>query len=74
MRARTCARPCHQAGGELEQIQFLLGHMSVQTTERYPGVQAADSYNWLLCLVNRLHSFFIHPATVHFDFRESSFD
>jgi hypothetical protein len=25
------------AGGELEPIQFLLGHVSVQTTERYPG-------------------------------------
>jgi integrase len=32
---RTCARLCHMAGGELEQIQFLLGHASVQTTERY---------------------------------------
>ncbi len=32
---RTCARLCHLAGGELEQIQFLLGHVSVQTTERY---------------------------------------
>ena len=32
---RTCARLCHLAGGELEQIQFLLGHASVQTTERY---------------------------------------
>jgi site-specific recombinase XerD len=34
---RTCARLCHQAGGELDQIQFLLGHVSVQTTERYFG-------------------------------------
>ena len=32
---RTCARLCHAAGGELEQIQFLLGHAPVQTTERY---------------------------------------
>ena len=29
---RTCARLCHAAGGELEQIQFLLGHVSIQTT------------------------------------------
>lgn len=34
---RTCARLCHLAGGELEQIQFLLGRASVQTTERYLG-------------------------------------
>jgi site-specific recombinase XerD len=34
---RTCARLCHTAGGELEQIQFLLGHVSVQTTEKYLG-------------------------------------
>lgn len=34
---RTCARLCHDCSGELEQIQFLLGHASVQTTERYIG-------------------------------------
>jgi site-specific recombinase XerD len=34
---RSCARLCHNAGGELEQIQFLLGHVSVQTTEKYLG-------------------------------------
>jgi integrase len=34
---RTCARLCHLAGGESDQIQFLLGHVSIQTTERYLG-------------------------------------
>lgn len=34
---RTRARLCHDAGGELEQIQFLLGRVSVQTMERYLG-------------------------------------
>lgn len=34
---RSCARFCHDSGGELEQIQFLLGHVSVQTTEKYLG-------------------------------------
>ena len=34
---RSCAKLCHSAGGELDQIQFLLGPVSVQTTERYLG-------------------------------------
>jgi hypothetical protein len=34
---RTRPRLCHGCGGELEQIQFLLGHASVQTTEKYIG-------------------------------------
>lgn len=34
---RSWARLCHSSGRELEQIQFLLGHVSVQTTERYLG-------------------------------------
>ena len=32
---RSYAKLCHSAGGELDQIQFLLGHVSVQTTQCY---------------------------------------
>jgi integrase len=44
---RTCARLCHLAGGELDQIRFLLGHVSIQTTERYLGCKQR-----LRCAVN----------------------
>ena len=44
---RTCARLCHLAGGELDQIQFLLGQLSIQTTERYLGCKQR-----LRCAVN----------------------
>ena len=44
---RTCARLCRLAGGELDQIQFLLGHVPIQTTERYLGCKQK-----LRCAVN----------------------
>lgn len=41
---RTTAKLCRAAGGELEQIQMLLGHSSVQTTERYLGTKQDLAY------------------------------
>jgi integrase len=46
---RTCARLCHLAGGELEQIQFLLGHASVQTTD---VISAASKDSAKQCTTN----------------------
>jgi hypothetical protein len=52
-------RLCHSAEGELEQIQFLLGHVSVQTTEKYLGChRLAGVFPWsiwiaLLAVYNR---------------------
>ena len=41
---RTCARICHLAGGEPDQIQFLPGHVSIQTTEQCPGCKQKLRY------------------------------
>jgi hypothetical protein len=39
---RSCAKFCHAAGGKLDQIQFLLGNVSVQT-QKIPWLQAAPT-------------------------------
>lgn len=50
---RTCAKLCRAAGGELEQIQMLLGHASMQTAESYLGTRQnlAEAVNDKLGLV-----------------------
>lgn len=34
---RTCARLCKEQGGDIEQIQAMLGHANINTTQRYLG-------------------------------------
>ena len=58
---RSCARLCHSAGGELEQIQFLLGHVSVQTTEtlrrmRATAEQSGERSDWTGIRINPLRT------------------
>lgn len=36
---RTCASLAYQGGAKIKQIQIMLGHASVQTTERYLGLE-----------------------------------
>lgn len=36
---RTCAKLCRSNGGDLEQIQMLLGHSSLKITEQYLGTK-----------------------------------
>jgi len=36
---RTFAKLAHKGGSTLDQIQLSLGHSSIQTTERYLGVE-----------------------------------
>src|SRR4029077_20215629 len=74
MRARTCARPLQSGRGRARSDSVSAWPYVSPGNGALSRVQAADSYNRLLCLVNRHHSFFIHPATVHFNLRESSFD
>jgi hypothetical protein len=52
-------------GGELEQIQFLLGHVSVLTTERYLGCKQnlEEPVNDLRPLVPKgVRGFTVRPA------------
>jgi hypothetical protein len=65
---RTAAKLCRAVGGELEQVQLLLGDASVQTTERYLGTKrdlGARAQRWDQatggCLISNPHFFRAAP-------------
>jgi len=60
----ACARLCQVAGGELEQIQLLLGQASVQTAERYLGSEQELRHPVNQGLTSRTLEFFAYcPRT-----------
>ncbi len=50
---RTCARLCHLAGGELDQIQFLLGHAGFMRWLLNPEDHLSSGANGMISLANR---------------------
>ena len=51
---RSCARFCRDSGGELKRIQFLLGHVSVQTTEGISDAGSDSVRPWMIGLASSL--------------------
>ncbi len=51
---RTCARLCYASGGELERIQFLLGHISVQTTDILAASSGFDQRSMTISVSSRI--------------------
>jgi integrase len=51
---RTCAKLYRKNGGDLEQIKLLLGHASIQTTERYLGSEQEIAVRVRQCIIRSL--------------------
>jgi integrase len=45
LRHTTYAKLCRKSCGDLEQIKFLLGHRSIQTTESYLGSEQETTFH-----------------------------
>ena len=50
--AADLSRLCHLGGGELDQIQFLLGHPSTPTAERYLGFKHISGWTTMAHLMS----------------------